>query len=98
MLPTLFDASSNAIAEAQACGLPVVTSDIPSVRAMVSEGSAILVDPQSEEQIAGAIGKLLADVELKEKMADAALAHARQFTLRHRAERILAWIDKKRQN
>jgi glycosyltransferase involved in cell wall biosynthesis len=53
-----------AVIEAMAMGLPIVASDIPSVREVVEPGTnALLVDPTDDRALADAIGALLDDPE-----------------------------------
>jgi teichuronic acid biosynthesis glycosyltransferase TuaC len=92
VLPTLAEGSPNAIMEAMACGLPVVSSDILSLREMVNSRAGILVNPKDQESIASAIKRIVNDQSLRRSMSQEALAMARSFTLRQRAEKILAWL------
>jgi teichuronic acid biosynthesis glycosyltransferase TuaC len=92
VLPTLAEGSPNAIMEAMACGLPIVSSDIPCLHEMVNSRLGILVDPKDEESIASAIKKIVNDQSLRGSMSREALAMARGFTLQERAEKILAWL------
>ncbi|MFH0911242.1 MAG: glycosyltransferase family 4 protein [Planctomycetota bacterium] len=92
VLPALREASSNAVAEALACGLPVVTSDLPTLRAMATERNARFVDPLDIPALAVAIDRILREPLLRAGMSSAALEHARSYTLDHRAGQILAWL------
>ncbi len=56
ILPTLFEGQSNAIMEAMASGLPVITTDIPENRAIITDGtSGILVPTHSASALCKAI-------------------------------------------
>lgn len=57
-LPTLSEGYCNAIEEAKACGLPIVSSDIDSVREQLEGYPALLVNPVSINDIANAIVKI----------------------------------------
>jgi teichuronic acid biosynthesis glycosyltransferase TuaC len=59
VLPTLNEGSCNAIAEAMACGLPVISSDIEAVQEQVDEDSGILVDPNSIDDIIAGVEDVL---------------------------------------
>ena len=97
VLPTRAEGSSNAVAEALACGLPVVTSDLPSMRVLVGESAGLLVDPNDIDALADAIGELLYDAERRQAMAEAAVARARSYTLAERAKRSAEWFRKIRE-
>ena len=51
------------VIEAQQCGCPVITSNVSSLPEVAGEG-AILVDPFSVSEIAGAMKKAVEDVTL----------------------------------
>jgi glycosyltransferase involved in cell wall biosynthesis len=66
--------------EAQACGLPVVASDLPGVRTVVRhDETGILVPPQNVEALAGALTDLLAHPQKRALYAAAARVHAEQY-------------------
>lgn len=57
------------VVEAQACGCPVIASDLPAVRDTIENGSTgILVQPGSADDLARAILGLFADRSLAEKL------------------------------
>lgn len=93
VLPTQFEGSPNAVIEAMACGVPVVTSDIPAVRATVSKQAALFIDPDDVNAIAGAIRTLVDDPERRAAMGQSALEQARVTSLEERAKRIIAWLS-----
>lgn len=59
VLPTLAEGWCNALEEARACGLPIVTSDITDVRAQMEGEPTIFVDPNDVSDIANGITKAL---------------------------------------
>lgn len=64
VLPTLFEGMSNAIMEAMASSLPVITTDIPENRALVENGkTGILVPAKDASRIAASIHLLTSDPE-----------------------------------
>jgi glycosyltransferase involved in cell wall biosynthesis len=66
VFPSLYEGMPGAVLEAMAIGLPIVASDIPSVREVVEPGkNALLVDPNDHRGLADAIGRLLGDAELR---------------------------------
>jgi teichuronic acid biosynthesis glycosyltransferase TuaC len=92
VLPTLDEGCSNALLEALACGLPVVTSDRPFNRAVVDESVARLVEPRDTAALGAAIAGLVDRPDERARLAAAALAHARAFSLERRAARILGLL------
>ncbi len=89
---SLVEMSSNAIAEAKACGLPIIATDIPGNREVLDSEYAILVDPWDRRMLSQAIFKLVDNPELRMKMSRAALEAAREYTSLDRARIILSWI------
>jgi glycosyltransferase involved in cell wall biosynthesis len=62
IMPSLYEGCSGAVIEAMALGLPVIASDIPSLREVVAEGeNGILVKPASPRHLAMAISRLIGD-------------------------------------
>ena len=92
VLPTLDEGCSNALLEALACGLPIVSSDRPFNRAVVDESMARLVEPSDPAALGAAIAELVDRPELRAALGAAALAHARAFRLERRASRFLALL------
>lgn len=71
ILPTLFEGMSNAIMEAMASGLPVITTDIPENKALIENGtSGILVPVKESSPITEAIEKLLDNKEYVEILGE----------------------------
>ncbi len=92
VLPTLAEGSPNAIIEAMACGLPVVSSDIPALRETVDDENAILVDPRDTAALGRAIRTLAEDSERRQRMGSASRRLAERSSLSARAERIRDWL------
>lgn len=60
VLPTLFEGQSNAILEAMAAGVPVITTDIPENRACIEHAeTGLLVPLESASELADSIRKLM---------------------------------------
>jgi glycosyltransferase involved in cell wall biosynthesis len=92
VLPTLDEGCSNALLEALACGLPVVTSDRPFNRAVVDERMARLVEPTDAAALGSAIADLVDQPAERARLGAAALAHAGRCSLERRAAAILALL------
>lgn len=75
--PSYHEGLPKALLEAAAAGLPMIASDIPGCRPVVIPGeTGLLVPPKSTEELAHAIGVLLADRDLRKKYGHAARALA----------------------
>lgn len=94
-LPTLNEGCCNAIVEALACGLPVVSSDKSFNYDILNEKNAILIDPMNEKEIAGAINKLYNEEDLRKRLSQGAVEEAKMLTIQSRAEKILNYIEGK---
>ncbi len=77
--PSLYEGFGLPIVEAMACGTPVLTSNC-SAMAELGEGAALLVDPNSEQEIADGLVRLLADKGLRDELRAAGLARSAQFS------------------
>ncbi len=93
VLPSMAEGSSNAVAEAMACGLPIITSDIPSMRELVPKIAAIFVPPTDVAALSAAIESVMQDSERRGAMGAAAVRAARNFTLSDRATLVAGWIE-----
>ncbi len=68
-LPSYREGLPKSLIEAAAAGRPIVTTDVPGCREVVTEEvNGFLVPPQDSKSLATAINKLLADPGLREKM------------------------------
>lgn len=93
VLPTLHEGCNNAIIEAMACGLPVISSNLPFNSDVMNESNSIKVDPYDIDEISNAIKSLLKDPERRKLLSEGALETARSLTIFNRAERILKFIN-----
>lgn len=79
--------------ESLAAGLPMVASDLPSMREILVDGEdAALVAPDSAEALADGIADLAADEARREAFAARGRARTSENTWEARARRILAWM------
>ena len=95
VLPTLSEGCNNAIIEAMACGLPIISSNLPFNWDVLDSNNSIMVDPLNVDEIAGAIKLLKDNKQIKEKMSEAALKTASELTISKRAERMIAFMESK---
>ena len=87
--PSLYEGFGLPILEAMACGAPTITSNNSSM-AEIARDAAILVDPRSETQITKAVEMVL-DLKLEDyqKMVNASLNRARQYSWAKTAKQTL---------
>lgn len=95
VLPTLNEGCCNAIIEALACALPVISSDMSFNWDILNPSNSILVNPNSIEEISDAIIKLRNDEKTLERLSQGAETTASELTIQHRAKRILNFINSK---
>lgn len=93
VLPTLNEGCCNAIVEALACGLPVISSNRPFNYDVLNKSNSIMVDPLNVDEIASAICELKENKEKRELLAEGALQMAEQLTIDKRAKRILEFME-----
>ncbi len=81
--------------EYMACGIPIVASDLPSIREVLrNEENAILVEPDNPVDLAQAINRLLDDKELARRISENALRDVKEYSWDERAKRIKEFILK----
>lgn len=95
-LPTTDEGCCNAVLEAMACGLPVISSNGAFNDDILSPEMSIRVDPMDVPAIRAAILRLRDDLGLRQGMSRAALAWSKQFNIDQRAQRMLAFMDRMR--
>jgi glycosyltransferase involved in cell wall biosynthesis len=82
-----YEGCPNAVMEAMACGTPLVVSDIPAHRALLTDDCALFVDPDDAPSAAAAIRSALVD-------RDSARARARIAQERASRQTIAAMADR----
>ncbi|HUR28120.1 MAG TPA: glycosyltransferase family 4 protein, partial [Planctomycetota bacterium] len=83
--------------ESFAAGLPLVASDLPSLRELLRHGhDAVLVAPDDPSALARGIARLYGDAALRSAIRARALARAPECTWDARTSRLLAWADAQR--
>lgn len=71
-LPSYREGVPNALLEATACGLPIVTTDTPGCRDVVTDGvNGLLVPVKNAQAVARALEILIMDQELRRRMGNA---------------------------
>ena len=79
--------------EYMASGVPIVSSDLPSIREVLNENNSILVEPDNPEKLADGIKKVLQNQNLAEKISKQAYEDIKKYTWQKRAEHILNFIN-----
>lgn len=92
VLPTTNEGSCNAVIEAMACGLPIVTAHGTHMNDIVDDEVAVRVDPLDVRAIRAAILALKDDPGRRKRMSEACLRKAKQFDINNRARRVTAWM------
>lgn len=88
VLPTLHEGHCNAIEEAKACGIPIISSLGTSVEEQINSDIGILVNPLNIEEIAEGILLLKANPDIRSKMASNLRQSTDVYFLPNRASKI----------
>ena len=91
-LPTRAEGCCNAIIEALACGLPIISSNRPFNWDVLDKSNSILVNPDNVDEIASAIVTLRDNEKMRQALSEGALAKAEGLDIHQRAENILSFI------
>ena len=78
--PSLYEGFGLPVAEAMACGTPVLTTKATALAETAGEGNALFVDPQSVDAIAAGLDRLASDAALRAQLRERGLARARTFS------------------
>lgn len=77
-----------------AAGKPIVASDLPSLRAFLSERTAFLIPPDDAHALAAGIRAALSDTALAKKRAASALAASKEYTWESHAHRLAEFFSR----
>ncbi len=78
--------------EYMAAGRPIVASDLPSIREVLDESTALFFTPDDPLSLRQKIEELLKDEQLQERLADKALTRVKDFAWDGRARKILQFL------
>ena len=87
-----YDTSPIKLFEYMASGKPIIASDLPSIREIVSEKDVFFVKPDSPEELASCIRRLLVDSGFAERIAKQAKEDSKRYTWEKRAEKMLEFV------
>lgn len=93
VLPTLAEGMPNAILEAIACGLPIISSDLSFNHEFLNEECSVLIDPKNVDELGRTIRKLVNDEKLLSKMSKASVELSKEFTIKKRIQKISGLFD-----
>lgn len=94
VLPTQKEGCSNAVVEALAMGLPVISSDGPFNDDILNDHNSIRINPDDVDALTLAIRKLRDDKALRKSMSDYSLMCHGEYSLEGRARRILGFMHR----
>ena len=90
-LPSYREGMPKSLLEGLAAGRPIVTTDVPGCRDVITDGvEGRIVPARNAVSLATAIGEMLADRPRLERMAHAAVKASEQFAVEHVLEQTLA--------
>ena len=94
VLPLLGSTANNTLLEAMACGLPIVSTDIPGVRDYTNDACALLTPPGQPKALAEAVLCLNEDKDGRQRMSVASRALSKDFSWQTIAQRIEGVYEK----
>ena len=74
--------------EYMAAGRPIVASNLPSIREILNEENAILVEPDNPEALAWGVKEALQNSQLSDKISTRAFEEVKKYTWQERAKKI----------
>jgi glycosyltransferase involved in cell wall biosynthesis len=92
LLPSLFESYGLPVAEALAAGCPVLTADRYGTKEIAGD-AALLVNPESVEDISSGLTRLIEDDALRSRLTAAGRERMRGITWRRCAEQTLAVLE-----
>lgn len=94
VLPSLYEGHPKALIEAMATGLPVVSTRVPGVENLLLHGETGYLSDTNADSLREAIGKLMVDTPLRQKLGRAARQFAEQnFSLENVLQLELAMLS-----
>jgi len=91
--PSLYEGFGFPVAQAMACRVPVLTSNISSLPE-VTGGAAVLVDPRSPEEVRSGLLRLVENPSLRQQLADKGRVQAGRYRWEDCARKSLDFFEK----
>ncbi len=79
LFASLYEGFGVPILEAQATGVPVVTSDIDPMKTIAGNNSALLVNPEKVNEIRSAVQQIINDEQKREEIIEKGLKNAEKY-------------------
>ena len=95
VLPTLHEGCCNAVVEAMACGLPIISSNLSFNWDVLDGTNSIMIDPNNVDEIAYAIRDLKKNPTKRLELAKGSLRKAESLSIDKRAKLIIAFMESK---
>ena len=92
VLPTLAEGCCNAIVEALACGLPIISSNLSFNDDILDNTCSIRIDPLDVTALEKAMKKLTEESILREKLSLGALEKAKSLSIDERVKKIQSFL------
>lgn len=92
VLPTKGEGCCNAIVEALACGLPIVSSNLAFNDDLLNHKNSIRINVESIDEICDAIITLRDNIPLRNHLAENARKDGQRFSIQSRAKQILKFM------
>ena len=80
--------------EYMAAQKPIVASDLPSIREILNENNAVLVEPDNPQRLAKAINRTLKNPDFSAKISRQAYQDVQEYTWQKRVKKILSFINR----
>ncbi len=90
---SVFEGFGLPVAEAMACGTPVITGQITAMKEVAGD-AAVLIDPNDHHDIAQAMETIVASAELRRDLRKAGLERAPQFSWKNTATMLWSTISR----
>jgi alpha-1,3-rhamnosyl/mannosyltransferase len=91
--PSLYEGFGLPVAQAMACGVPVVTSNVSALPEVAGEG-ALYADPRSVSELHGALERMLLSPELRRQLGQSGRLRAERYRWEEAARQSLDFFAK----